>query len=325
MNHDIVVIGASTGGIETLSAILTRLPATLSASIFIVQHTSPMSKGYLAQILNNLSELEVVEAKDNEPIKKGYVYVAPADYHLLIKDEHTKLVRGPKENRSRPAIDPLFRSAAASYTSRVIGVILSGALNDGTAGLLSIKDCGGIAIAQLPSDAICASMPQSAVDNVELDYCLPALQIADKLIELVNQKAENFVDIPEEILIENTIAENGMSTIKIQDDIGKASFYSCPECGGRLWEMNKDNQFKRYRCHIGHAFTAANILSESTQRIDDALEVALRTLKEKSNLLKQMAEDARVLGQSNIANIYESQVKETNKQANAINALLMQR
>lgn len=325
MNHDIIVLGSSTGGIEIMLKILKDLPKELPASIFIVQHVAPTSQGYLAQILKNVCQLEVTEAIDNEYIKKGYIYVARPDYHLLIKNGRIKLLRGPKENRSRPAIDPLFRSAAAFYGARVIGIILSGSLNDGTAGLLAVKDCGGVAIVQSPDEATCSSMPQSALDNVCVDYCLPAADIAAKLIDIVDQKAEESCQIPENILPETTIAENGHLDSESQDISGDVSVYSCPECGGRLWEMNKKNKFLRFRCHLGHDFTAASMLSECSYTLDTAFEIALRTLEEKTVLLKQMAEDSRILGQDSMANIYEKQAKETLNQSEMLNKLLMQR
>ncbi|RYX88507.1 chemotaxis protein CheB, partial [bacterium] len=314
---------ASTGGIETLLRILSGLPEDLPASIFIVQHISPHSKGYLAKIFDNACSLKVVEAVDNQPIEKGYVYVAPPDKHLLVKKDVIKVIRGPKENRTRPAIDPLFRSAAASYTTQVIGVILTGALNDGTAGLLAVKECGGITLVQSPSDAICPSMPQSALDNVDVDYCLNSSEIANKLVSIVYEESNKEKVVPENIKIEAGIAEAAISDPHIQDKIGTPSLFSCPECGGRLWEIrNQPNKFLRFRCHIGHAYTATSMLSETTEVVDNALSLALRTLEDRVNLLNQMAEDAVILGQDSIANIYRKQANTSSKHAQVINNLL---
>jgi Chemotaxis response regulator containing a CheY-like receiver domain and a methylesterase domain len=170
--HDIIVIGASMGGIETLSNLVAQFPEDLPAAIFIVVHIAPNGPGVLAQILDRTGPLTAKLAENGESIRHGRIYVAPPDHHLLVKQGFIRVTRGPRENRSRPAIDPLFRSAAVAYGSRVIGVILTGFQNDGTAGLITIKRCGGVAVVQEPKDALALDMPQSALDSVEVDHCL---------------------------------------------------------------------------------------------------------------------------------------------------------
>jgi two-component system chemotaxis response regulator CheB len=178
LGRDIIVVGASSGGVEALIRIVAALPPDLPAAMFIVLHRPRVGPNLLAQILQNVSPLTVADAVDGQAITKGHVYVGPPDRHLLIEQERLRLSRGPKENHSRPAIDPLFRSAAYTYGSRVIGVVLTGNLDDGMAGLWAIKDRGGIAIVQDPKEALFPSMPSSALANVEVDYCLRLDEIA---------------------------------------------------------------------------------------------------------------------------------------------------
>ena len=193
MPKDIIVVGASAGGLEALRVIVGALPADLSASLFIVMHTAPDAPGILADILNLAGRLTAKSAKDNELIRPGTIYVAPPDRHLLIEATVVRVTLGPGENRFRPAIDPLFRSAAQTYGPRVVGVILTGYLDDGTAGLLMVKQMGGTAIVQDPSDALVPFMPQNALDHVNVDYCLPINEIAPLLVRLSETVADSLI------------------------------------------------------------------------------------------------------------------------------------
>jgi two-component system chemotaxis response regulator CheB len=165
--RDIIVIGTSAGGMETLIELFSRLPKKLAASIFVVCHISPYSSGVLPKVISRAGSLPAAHPTDREPIKPGQVYVAPPDHHLLIEDSVVRVTQGPKENRFRPAVDPLFRSAAYAYGPRVIGVILTGSLDDGTAGLWAVKERGGLAVVQDPDEALFDSMPLSALNNVQ--------------------------------------------------------------------------------------------------------------------------------------------------------------
>ena len=184
IGHDIIVMGASGGGVETLSNLVTQFPENLPAAIFIVQRTMPTARGHLAQILTRAGPLPATIAQDGERFESAHIYVAPPDHHLLIKQGYLRVTRGLRENRVRPALDPLFRSAAVAYGARVVGVVLTGMQNDGTAGLLAIKRCGGIAIVQDPTDALYPSMPLSALEYVEVDYCVPMLKMGAVLYRL---------------------------------------------------------------------------------------------------------------------------------------------
>jgi len=209
MPKDIIVVGASAGGIQTIRALTAALPPDLAASIFIVVHTSPEAPGLIADILNNSGNLPAVHAIDDEIIKKGRIYIAPPDHHLLLEPNRVRVTRGPKENRFRPAVDPLFRSAAQTYGPRVIGVILTGYMDDGTAGLWTVKQLGGTAIVQDPEDALVPSMPLNAMTHVKVDYCVPLEEIPPLLVRLTTEvvEEEGAYQVPKEVEIELNIAK----------------------------------------------------------------------------------------------------------------------
>ncbi len=262
--RNIVVIGASAGGFDAIQKIVAGLPPTLDASIFIVWHMSPDIRGILPEVLNRLQTLPAEHAVDMEPLKTGRIYVAPPDHHLLLEKDRVRVTKGPKENRFRPAVDPLFRSAALTFGSRVIGVILSGALDDGTAGLWTIKQHGGMAIVQDPHDAEVPSMPQSALRTVEADHCVPVSQIPELLIKHVaetadkNRKIEN--DKKREAEIRIAMEENPLQYNFLE--FGELTPYTCPECHGVLTSIKEGNNI-RFRCHTGHAFFGQQLFSSS--------------------------------------------------------------
>jgi two-component system chemotaxis response regulator CheB len=263
-NRDIVVIGASAGGLAALSAIVRRWPRNLPASVFVVIHTAPQSPGYLADILTRLGSLRARYAADGELFAPGVIYIAPADHHLLIEPAQTmRVVRGPRENWARPAIDPLFRSAALGFGRRVIGVVLSGGLDDGTAGLRAIKLCGGTTAVQDPHDAAVSSMPRSAALNVRIDHCAPAEALGPLLEQLIATpvltiQGQGEPAMRKHIEREHEIA-NGRGGEAIAD-LGPPSLFTCPECHGALVKL-RDQHPLRFRCHTGHAFTAVSRLT----------------------------------------------------------------
>ena len=250
--HNIVVIGASAGGVEAVAKLVHTLPKNLPAALFVVLHIPPNGPSLLPEILSHAGTLPASHPTDKTAISSGQIYVAPPDHHLIIEKGYVRLVRGPKENRHRPAIDPLFRSAANVYRESVVGVILSGSLDDGTAGLLAIKRYGGVSVVQSPEEALYPQMPQSALDNVQVDYCLPVEKIGELLQRLAYATAEEGssseipVSLGEDIKSVNT-QSNSSNTHKL---IGTASVYSCPECGGVLWEI-QDGKLLRFRCQVG--------------------------------------------------------------------------
>jgi two-component system chemotaxis response regulator CheB len=267
-NHDVVVIGASAGGLQATEVLIAALPAKLRAAVFIVMHIGRTS--YLAEILHKVSNLPVSQAANGEAVEPGRIYVAPPERHLLLHDSHILLRRGPRENLVRPAIDPLFRSAAASFGGRVIGIILSGALNDGTAGLRAIKRCGGIAIVQDPDDARVPEMPLSALKQVDVDCSVPIARMGEALLRFVAEPAGATPAIPIDVRLEAAIAAQELGEMVSEDGLGEPASFSCPECQGTLWEID-DPSVLRYRCRVGHAFTAETVLGAKSDEVDGLL------------------------------------------------------
>ncbi|MGH2487798.1 MAG: chemotaxis protein CheB, partial [Ktedonobacterales bacterium] len=295
--HDIIVIGASAGGVEPTVTILRELPQSLPAAVFVVIHIPPHVTSRLLRIFARASRLPAQHAVDGAPIERGHIYVAPPDMHVLLEQGYMRVVRGPKENRTRPAIDPLFRTAARVYGPRVIGVVLSGALNDGTAGLLAIKRRSGLAIVQDPHDAVVAMMPESALDYVSVDHCVPAAQIAPLLNQLTRLGAEDegAYPVPSDMDFEANIAQPFSGEVHASNRPGKLSAYTCPDCRGPLWEI-EDGELLRYRCREGHAFTGDTVLDGQYEAIEVALWTALETLTESALMADHLAQQARGRG-----------------------------
>jgi len=320
--HDIIVIGASVGGVEALSNLVSQFPEDLPATIFIVQHIIPTATGQLAQVLSRVGPLPATMAQDCESFESGHIYVAPPDHHLLVKQGYLRVTRGLRENRFRPAIDPLFRSAAVAYGTRVVGVVLTGLLNDGTSGLLAIKRCGGIAIVQDPTDALHPDMPLSALENVEVDYCVPVLKMGALLCRLSQEPATATPPIPDELRLEVDIVENPAVSTNGAVQLGEPAALSCPECGGPLWKLH-DEKLNRYRCTIGHAFTTASLLEGQSEAIEYALWAAVRTMEERVRILMSLVHGRREHGQSRTADSFQTQAEELKKYAQQIRKILL--
>jgi two-component system chemotaxis response regulator CheB len=318
-NRDIIVIGGSAGGFEGLRMLLADLPADLPASVFVVLHIGEVSQ--LARILDRVGSLPVKEAENGELFDHGRVYVAPPGKHLLLHDDHILLRRGPRENLTRPAIDPLFRSAAASFAGRVIGVVLSGALSDGTAGLRAIKRCGGTAVVQDPDDALVADMPLSAVRFVDVDHVVPIAGMGLLVSSLSRQRPGPRPEIPLDIRLEAAVAAQELSDMRVDDMLGKPSRFTCPECHGALWEI-EDGDMLRYRCHVGHAFSADSVLASQTEEIDRLLSTLLRSHQERAALARRMAEKERTEGRAHLAAQLERRAGEYEDDVALVKSLL---
>ncbi|MDZ8050187.1 MAG: chemotaxis protein CheB [Aulosira sp. ZfuVER01] len=287
--HDLIVVGASAGGVEALTYLVKQLPTELNAAVMVVLHVHSQSPPVLAQILNNAGTLPASTAQDGEAIEKGRIYVAPPDSHLRLKPGYLQLTKGPRENHHRPAIDPLFRSAARAYGRRAIGVLLTGMLDDGTAGLMAVKMRGGVAVVQDPDDAMYSGMPRSALENVEnIDYILPLSEIPSILVNLVNKTAEK----PQQSNLESDLAQSNMEAEDSGALPGKPSTYTCPDCGGSLWEI-EEGKMLRFKCHVGHAFGAETLLALQSEVFEEALWSAVRALQEKAMLSERMASRMR--------------------------------
>jgi two-component system chemotaxis response regulator CheB len=319
LKPDIIVVGASAGGLAAFKTLVAQLPDGLPATIFIVWHIAPDYPSLLPQILAQVAALPVAHAVDGEPIETGRIYVAPPDRHLLVEPGVVRLSRGPKENRFRPAIDVLFRSAARSYGARVMGVVLSGTLDDGAAGLYAIKERGGIAVVQDPCDALHPSMPRAALSTVAVDYCLPIIDIGALFSHLVNQtiipKPENMVS--EEMDIEVGVArqDNGLELGIMK--LGQLSPFTCPECHGVLLQL-KEGNLLRFRCHTGHAYSLNTLLAEITQSIEEILWDGIRTIEASEMLMVHTAEHLRDLNEHEVADLLLQKAEDAKQRANLV-------
>jgi two-component system, chemotaxis family, protein-glutamate methylesterase/glutaminase len=291
IKRDIIVIGASAGGSEAILKLCSYLTPDLQAAVFIVWHLGRESTGYLPQMISKVTNIPIRNAADGERFSNGNIYVAPPDMHLLVEDGITRTTRGPKENRVRPAIDPLFRSAAYYHGSRVIGIILSGMLNDGTSGLWSIKERGGIVIAQSPEEAQFSGMPEEAIRNVEVDHISTVREISMLLPELIQKEVKIEKSSPSDNLtIEVEYASGKINGSDKMEKIGELTPYTCPECHGSLWKV-MDEKPLRYRCHTGHAYTAEHLAADLGETIDIYLWNTIRGIEEQARLFKLMADN----------------------------------
>ena len=321
--HDLIVIGASSGGIEALLTIIPSLPPDLAAAVFVVVHSSPDGPGLLPSILARHAALTVARVQDGMAIRQGQIYVAPPDHHLLVEQGVLRVVRGPRENRHRPAVDPLFRSAALAYGPRAVGVVLTGALNDGTAGLLAIKRRGGVAIVQDPDEALFPGMPESARRAVAVDYCLPLAEIAPTLARLAREPvAEKGADpVPAEMELEHRYSRGEDITPERDGALGTQTSLTCPECHGPLWEI-RDNGLLRYRCRTGHAFTAESMLAEQAEALEDALWMAVNTLEESALTAERLAHESGQRGHERVAARFAERARESRRRAEIIRRVI---
>jgi two-component system chemotaxis response regulator CheB len=327
----VIVIGASAGGVEALVRLVGGLPADLDAAVFVVLHMPPFARSRLPEILERVGRLPVVTAVDGQPIESGQIYVAPPDRHLLVRRDHLSLGAGPRENHSRPAIDPLFRSAAREYGPRVIAVVLSGTLYDGSAGLMAVKARGGVAVVQEPADAVAEGMPRSALRFVEADYVAPAAEIGPLLAELVREtpgkEGERVDELSEPIqeVIDDVIEEQAED--ERPNDV---TIYTCPECGGSLFQNGKGSGLM-FRCHVGHIFAPEVLLGQKAEELEGALWACVRMLTEKATLTRQLASrtlhdphlvSSRVVEQAELAERQASVIRELLISMPSLNELL---
>ena len=322
-NRDIIVIGGSAGATAPLKQILGRLPADLRAAVFVVLHIPAQGIGILSTVAAAAARLPVVQAESGMVIRNGQIYLAAPDHHLLILQSHVMLGRGPRENMVRPAIDPLFRSAALHYGPRVIGVVLSGLLSDGASGLNAIKRCGGVALVQDPTDAIADEMPLRAMEGTTVDLCVPGAKIGDILTDMVCEPAGTVLPIPPEIRLEVEIAAGERIGSESLVGIANPAALTCPACGGVLSKVKMGRPL-RFRCQVGHAYTADALAKEQESRVDEALRVALRIIEERAELVHRMAEDGRQSGRVAVAKMYETRASEYREYADMIRRVMLE-
>lgn len=324
MEHDIIVVGTSAGGIEVLSRMVRGLPVGFPASLFIVCHLPTGARSALPEILSREGALLASHAIDNEPFYPGQIYVAPPDWHLMIgPDRRMRLSRAARENRHRPAVDPLFRSAAGHFGPKVIGVILSGALSDGVAGLMAVRAAGGLAVVQDPDDAIIAGMPRNAVKIAGADHVVKAVDLARLLTALVqSQVAPNRSDEVDPIDQAQDIVEQDMERQSLDGLRGKVSIFICPECGGSLWQTVQP-ELIQFRCHVGHLYNGEILLAEQSEALEAALWTAIRTFREKSILALQLARQVRSEGNDESADRFEEQSRQAARYGSLLRRYLL--
>lgn len=330
--HEIIVIGASAGGVEPLITLVRGLPAHLPAALFVVLHVPAERRSQLPAIFNRAGTLLALHPMGSAPIRHGCIYVAPPDHHLLIRPGVVMTHRGPRENGHRPAVDPLFRTAAHAYGPQVVGVVLSGTQDDGTLGLLAIKRHGGVAVVQDPDDTLYPQMPQSALRRVDVDYRLPVAELAPVLDRLASSPAATVGFVP--VLAQDPAAvprdaatpeaREDTERMQTQGDHAVPSVYSCPDCGGVLWEV-KGEGAPSYRCRVGHAFTEDGVVDEQDAALERTLWVALKILEERVSLLRRVARRAERMGHERVVERKQADAAEAERQAARLRSLLERR
>jgi len=315
IKRNIIVVGTSSGGVQTLCELTKYLPEDLDASIFVVMHIG--SETMLPEILSQCGNLPAVIAEHGKEYKRGHIYCAAANCHLSIKDHVTVLTRGPRENGHRPAIDVLFRSAAREHRAKVVGVLLTGGRDDGTAGLYAIKARGGVAIVQNPEEAVTPDMPRNALNMVDVDFCLPVREIADVLVQLANGKAANLTESSNGNAVEDETATDQASG----EPPGNQIPVTCPECDGPLYEV-KEGELALFQCFVGHRFSPQSLGGQHTEALERALWTASRKLKERIVLHEQLAERKRNKGENELRKRLEESVISARKDLKLLREVL---
>lgn len=320
--RDIVVVGSSMGGIDALITMARHLPADLPAAVLVVQHASPESPGLLSAILSRHGPLSAVTAEDGMPIEHGRIYVPPPNRHMLAAADGIRITFGPRENRARPAIDPLFRTAAVNYRSRVIGVVLTGLLGDGAAGLLAVERCGGMTLVQAPDDAMYADMPRRALKFVQEARQFTISELGALLIRHCGEAAPEPPPVPEALAIETRLTEQGMGTEYWGAVPGRPTSFTCPECNGAIHEIREEG-LTRFRCRVGHAYSSEDLLGDKAKSVEESLWVALQTLEERAQMLENMASSDRQHGWQGTAGSYDDRAREAREHADRLRQLLI--
>lgn len=320
--RDIVVIGCSAGGVEALPRIAQQLPPSLDAAVLVVQHLAPTGTPYLVSILQRTSRLPVKWAEQGAPIEHRCILVAPPDSHLVVTDHHLALTKGARENHARPSINKLFRSAAAHYGSRVIGVLLTGMLEDGVAGLKAIREAGGIVIVQDPLDAAFPELPTRAIQALAPDQTLPIDAIGGAIIVLIGADVP-VVAPPSHVALEAEIDRQVQALPAEMSSLGPQTVLACPECHGPMWQLG-DEMFRRFRCYLGHVATEAEMLQANAAEVEAALWSAVRALNDRATSLETLRDDAARIGNGHSAQSYASRARETRQQVEVARKFMLE-
>lgn len=310
---DIIVVGASAGGIDALQRLCAALPADLPASVFVAQHLSPSARSVLPQLLDRVSPLRALAPVDGQAIEPGHIYVGGPDQHILLREGRILMRRGPYENRTRPAINALFRSAAIHYGARTVGVVLTGLLDDGTDGLIAIKAAGGTSMVQDPADAEWPSMPRNALKRDHVDHAAPLMDIPALLVRLAQEEARPSIPMPAEYLVEDRIAAQEFAIMEPEIVTpGTPSHVACPDCGGVLNQIEAEAEI-RFRCQVGHAFSALGLAEAQGAELERALSIAVRTHRDRIRLFAQMSDSAAARGLAFARKRWEDASKESER------------
>ena len=322
-NKYVIVIGASAGGTVVLPDLLRQLTAIMDFPIFVVLHLTRRSIGELiVKRLQKNTAFTCTIPRHREEIKARHVYLAPPDHHMMVKKDQIMISHGPMENRYRPSVDTLFRSAAAHFGQRVIGIVLSGMLEDGAAGMAAIRRSGGICVVQDPNEAQYPDMPQAVLSGLKPDVMMPTKEIAPAIDKLISKRKIKKARVPEDIIREAEIAEKVYVGIDRVEGLGEPSVFSCPDCGGRLWEIDH-NGVSGYRCHAGHAYTEDSLLGNMEATTESALWIALRILEERRNLMKKMGDKEKQNGRNKMSQAFSKRSRELQSQIEHLRSLLI--
>lgn len=320
---NVIVIGASAGGFSPVRTLLNGFPKTIPAAVFVVIHTSPEGPGLLGQVLARATPLKVIAPDDGAIIRDGQLYVAPPDYHLVVDDRRVHLSHGPREHRFRPAIDPLFRTAARHFGARTIGIVLSGHMADGTHGLTLVKQAGGITMVQDPDEAEVPSMPLNAMRRVAVDYVLPVEEMPRVIMGWVNRSSSRRGSPAPRLKTERTTPEHArVDALRTGDLNGPPSPFTCPDCGGTLWEIT-ERDLVRYRCHVGHGFAADSLREGIDTKIEESMWSAVRAIEEVIELRKRMLARAKRQNLSSFTDSLAEEIQELEGRADTLRSVLL--
>jgi two-component system chemotaxis response regulator CheB len=316
-NRDLLAIGTSAGGVDALIFLAGQLQRDLPASVLVTIHLPSYARSSLDEVLSRAGPLPASFAKNGEALRKSCIYVAPPDRHLIVDGDRISLGEGPRENSARPAIDPMLRSAAVCCGSRTVGVVLTGTLGDGASGLWTVRQGGGITVVQDPKDAAYAEMPLTALNRAKPDYVARLQDMPALLSRLAQQPAGEAQPLPRSIKFEVEVARTGQSSMDKMDEFGRRSVLACPDCGGVMWEI-EEGDFSRFRCHVGHTYTAEVMSLALDENLRRALASAVRALEERAALASKLYNQARSTGHRLLAENWAAKLKEFEREMDVI-------
>jgi two-component system chemotaxis response regulator CheB len=316
-NRDIVAIGTSAGGVEALTFLAKEFPPQFPASVLVTIHLPSEIRSTLDEVLSRAGPLPARFAGDGDVLKTGRIYVAPPNRHLIVDGHRLGLGEGARENNARPAIDPMLRSAAVCCGARTVGVVLTGTLGDGASGLCAVRRAGGISVVQDPEDAEFSEMPLTALKRTQPDHVVPLAEMPALLNGLVHQRTGEVKPVPRSFKFEVDMARGGHATMDEMDSIGRRSVLACPDCGGVMWEID-EGELSRFRCHVGHAYTAEMMSLALDENLRRALARAERALEERAALARKLNKQALHAGHTLLAGTWAEKAREFEREMDII-------